>query len=101
MSIAILGFDSLVNQPYSSVYNKELSAQKPVDIEPISGDFKINADSPFVPAKNLILPIRLGRISSSGTVLCPGASDEKVFYAQSKFENLDEAIKNLREREGN
>lgn len=107
MRIAIIGFGSLVNNPYSQNYNKELKARKPNASVSIPQDTTIKPDSPFLPAENLKLPLRLARISSMGTqerritmTLFPGASHESVFFTESKFANLNDAIKNLREREG-
>lgn len=107
MRIAVLGFGNLVNNVHSETYNKTLEARKPnVEVVMPQGT-QIKADSPFVPAKNLKLPIRLSRISSMGTperritmAICQGASDENVFFAESKCTDLNKAIKNLREREG-
>jgi len=65
-----------------------------------------DTDSPFVPAA-LALPLRLGRVSSAGTpdkriimILYDGAENRPVFYAESTYRNLEDAIENLRKREG-
>ncbi|WP_068466465.1 hypothetical protein [Candidatus Protochlamydia phocaeensis] len=107
MNIAVLGFGSLINHPYSEMYQKEVNVKKPDEAEAAYPGYHISADSPFIPAEELKLPIRLGRISRSNTdnrcltvVLDSAASDEDVFYAKSNFKDLNQAIKNLREREG-
>ncbi len=105
--IAVLGFGSLPNQIYSDVYNKTLQVVKPnISSTAISGS-NLKPNSPFIPADNLKLPVRLGRLSGANTdkrritmTLHPQASNEPVFVAQSKFNNLNDAIRNLREREG-
>lgn len=108
MRIAVLGIGSLVNHAYSEHYHKGLDVKKP-DVNEADRDYPYNIqdDSCFVPAQNLHLPVRLGRLSGGETqdrritnVICPGASDEQVFFAESKFTKLNAAIKNLREREG-
>lgn len=84
-----------------------LFAVKPeVDI-PIPEGTNIKPNSPFLPAVGLQLPICLGRISSEGTprrritmVLCEQVESKQVYFAESYFRNLEDAIKNLREREG-
>lgn len=105
--IAVLGFGSLPNQIHSDVYNKTLEVTKPVVPYVDISQTNLNPNSPFLPAQGLKLPVRLGRISGIGTderrmtcVLFKGASDEPVYFAQSKFSDLNQAIKNLREREG-
>jgi cell wall-associated NlpC family hydrolase len=108
MNIAVIGYGSLVNQLHSPVYNQTLQVEAPQQNGAATAhQYNIAADSPFVPAENLKLPVRLGRISAANTeerritaVIDDHASDEVVFYAKSKFSNLNEAIKNLREREG-
>lgn len=103
--IGVIGFGSLVNNPHSEVYGRTLEVRRP------RGDFPrptgVRADSPFVLAEGLRLPTRLGRWSNEDTgnerltlVLAEGASQEQVYVAESKFNNLNEAIRNLREREG-
>lgn len=91
MDIAVISFGSLANQLYSPVYHKKLQV----------------AEEGFKKDKSLKLPVRLGRVSSEGTsrrrittVLSEQASTEPVFVAKSAFRNLNDAIKNLREREG-
>lgn len=109
MKVGIISFGNLVNQADSDIPGHKLQARKPSipAAADISNQFRIKENSPFVPAINLELPIRLGRISNSESdlkkvslVIHPNASNERVFYAESKFKNLNDAIKNLREREG-
>lgn len=106
MNIAVIAFGSLVNQLYSPVYHETLQVEA-IGTNRSVHEYHIAADSPFAPAENLKLPVRLGRISGVNTpqrritaVLDEHASDEVVFYAKSKFRNLNDAIKNLRTREG-
>jgi cell wall-associated NlpC family hydrolase len=101
MKIAVISFADLVNQPNSGIN------QSPLRNRSNSADARIKSIHPFTEAKGLRLPIRLGRVSRAHTqnrrmtnVLCPGASLEKVFYAKSKHLNLNDAIKDLREKEG-
>lgn len=107
MKIAVLGFGSLINNLHSANYGGMLEVKKPPGNHPIANGLNIRPDSPFVPVDGLKLPVRLGRISGAGTpqrritmVLCQGASDETVYFADSKFDNLNQAIQNLKEREG-
>jgi len=99
MHIGVISFGSLVNHPTT------LEVKRPQN--ETRGDYNIDRDSPFVPAPDLKLPICLGRVSKEDKpqrritlVLDEHASPETVFYAISKFTNLNDAIKNLREREG-
>jgi cell wall-associated NlpC family hydrolase len=103
--IGVIGFGSLVNNLRSDINGCSLEARRPRGTFPSSEG--IDRGSPFMVAEGLKLPIRLGRISSRGTphervtlVLAKGASDEQVYIAESMFNNLNEAIKNLRQREG-
>lgn len=107
MLIIVLAFGSLVNHPHSDIYNKTLEVTKPEYNITIPDELNIRQDSPFLPAEDLKLPVRLGRVSGMGTpnrrislILHPDASDELVFFAKSRFSNLNEALSNLREREG-
>ena len=75
-NIAVLGFGSLPNQISSENYGN------------------LKPDSPFVKARGLKVPVRIGRLSKENTekrrftaVICKGASDEPAFYALSKFSN--------------
>ena len=49
------------------------------------------------------LPIEFARISQDGRltlVILPGAEDQPVYWALSEFDSLDDACRNLKEREG-
>lgn len=99
MRIAVLGYGSLIND-HGSLKVKPTTA-------PIPGGVNIKPGSRFRPAKDLDLPIRLGRVSSAGTdnrritmVVHPQASDEPVYFAEHQFTDLNHAIEDLRKREG-
>ncbi len=102
--IAVLGYGSLPNQLEN--HGTTLQVDKPPSEGPIPPEINLQSNSPFIPT-DLTLPLRLGRVSGEGTlqrritmILYAGAKEEPVFYAVSRFTNLQEAIENLQKREG-
>ena len=68
MRIGIIGYGSLVNHSHSDVYDKTLEAKKPEVEMALPQDINLNPNSPFVPAQDLALPVRLGRVSESAPI---------------------------------
>lgn len=102
LRIAVIGYGSLPNQLTN--HGESLLVNAPREAFP-SG-MNLSSHSPFRPA-GLSLPVLLGRVLGADTdarritmILHPGARDVPVFYAESQYGNLRQAIENLRKREG-
>lgn len=102
MKIAVLAFGSCIKNPQSRDYSGKLDVQLP---EGMQSAFKLE-QSPFAKT-NLTLPIALGRISSINNprerltnVIDLKGCLTHAYCAESNKIKLDDAIKNLREREG-
>ncbi len=87
-------------------YGTMLEVFKPQDADSFPPENNLNSNSLFVPT-DLGLPVRLGRLSKKQRrdrritmILHPGAKEEPVFYAISRFTALQPAIENLQKREG-
>lgn len=103
--IGVLAYGSIPNELYSQHYKCALDVEAPEGKKPTVGN--LNADSPFVLAEGLRLPVRFGRISSAHqanrritAVIAKDAQEVDVLYALSKYKSLPDALKNLAKREG-
>lgn len=104
MYTAVITYGSLANQLAN--HGVILEVERPYEANP-SERYNLNIFSPFVPADGLTLPVELGRESSVGEsnrritmTIQNGAPQQQAFYAISRYNNLNDSIKNLREREG-
>lgn len=104
MRTAVFSYGSLANQLNN--HNATLNVRKP-EGQHQTGQYNLRHDSPFVPARNLTIPVELGRESAVGTAnrritmtIQNGAPQQQAFYAVSNHTNLNDSIRNLREREG-